>query len=209
MPDPTKSAPSGPMLTRESALKLAVICSVVIAVLGLLGFYVADVVDGFGLGSPHHISSNNIFYYLFYEYERWACVYVVILSAIALIYFRRRGQSAPTPNLSQPDRRLVTLIAVMAGLIAAIGTYTVCLNHPLAMDEYLTNFQAKIFLHGKVFASLGTPWNNFGAAMTPTLAIWDPTRGTWTANYLPVYAAIRTPFLALGAETILKPLLTL
>lgn len=209
MIDPTKTAPFTAGVTREAAQRVAIVCAVVMGCIGFLGYFVTDVVDRFGLGSQHHISSNNIFYFLFFRFERWTSVFSVAWSGFALLYFLRQGSRTLDHSSRPPDRRLVPFLAVLAGLIAGIGTYTVCLNHPLAMDEYLTNFQAKIFLSGHVFAPLGEFWNQFGGAMTPALAIWDPTRGTWTANYLPVYAAMRTPFVALGAETLLNPLMTL
>ncbi len=209
MADSPSPAPSVLELSRESVQRVAVTSAAVLAGIGLLGFFVADTVDDYGLGSQHHISSNNIFYFLFFQYERWVCALGALLSGIAILYIRKRRVVSPTVTNAPPNRRWVPLLAIMAGMLAAIGTYSVCLNHPLAMDEYMTNFQARIFLNGKVFAPLGTSWNQFGGAMTPALAIWDPTRGAWTANYLPVYAAMRTPFLALGLESLLNPLLTL
>ncbi|OAI41372.1 hypothetical protein AYO41_01600 [Verrucomicrobia bacterium SCGC AG-212-E04] len=175
----------------------------------VMGFALADYVDGTGLGSQHHISSNNIYYFLVVHFDRWMWAFSALLGAVALIFLRRGGGAAVDVWPVQPDRRIIPGVAILAGVVAAIGTHTVCLNHPLSMDEFLSNFQARIFLSGRIFAPLGPIWNDFGDQMTPALATYDPIRATWTSTYLPVYAAMRAPFLALGADTLLNPLLVL
>jgi len=78
---------------------------------------------------------------------------------------------------------------------------------PLSNDEYLPRFQAQIFLAGKIKARLPLELREFGKALTPIFTILDPQDGTWVSAYLPIYAGIRTGFLALGVESLTGPAL--
>ena len=99
------------------------------------------------------------------------------------------------------------VIALSVVLLAWLGDYLVLHDFPLSNDEYLPRFQAQIFLAGKLKALLPPDLREFGQALTPIFAIFDPQEGTWISAYLPVYAALRTGFLALGVESLTGPAL--
>ena len=46
-----------------------------------------------------------------------------------------------------------------------------------------------------------------GQALTPVYVSFDAERALWAAQYLPVYAALRAPFVAIGADRLVNPLL--
>ncbi len=71
-------------------------------------------------------------------------------------------------------------------LLAWIGNYLVLHNFPLSNDEYLPRFQAQIFMTGQVKALLPSQLREFGKALTPIYAIFDPQKGTWISAYLPI-----------------------
>ena len=92
-------------------------------------------------------------------------------------------------------------------LVAWLGDSLVLHGFPLSNDEFLPRFQAQIFLAGKIKALLPPELREFGKALTPIFAIFDPQEGTWISAYLPIYAALRTGFLALGVESLTGPAL--
>jgi hypothetical protein len=92
-------------------------------------------------------------------------------------------------------------------LIAWLGDSLVMHGFPLSNDEYLPRFQAQIFMAGKIKALLPPDLREFGKALTPIYAIFDPRAGTWISAYLPGYAVLRTGFLALGQESLTGPAL--
>jgi hypothetical protein len=92
-------------------------------------------------------------------------------------------------------------------LLAWLGDSLVLHSFPLSNDEYLPRFQAQIFLAGKIKTLLPLELREFSQALTPIFAILDPQAGTWVSTYLPIYAGLRTGFLALGMESLTGPFL--
>lgn len=207
-PTPEQTPAPGPALPEaaEAAarpLQLACLGLVGIAVLGL---FLAWIVEDNGLESPNHFSSNNIFFYLYYSYDRWAFMAFAGLAIAAGAILPRVQQELRWPAALQRLRLWHVALAVFAVMV--VGTYIVCLNHPLAMDEFLANFQAQIFLGGHVLGPIPEEWRPYSKAMAPVLSVTDPVRGTWAAYYLPIYALLRTPFYWLGLDTILNAALS-
>lgn len=87
------------------------------------------------------------------------------------------------------------------------GNYLVLHDFPLSNDEFLPSFQAQIFLSGKIRALLPLEMREFGRALTPIFALYDPQAGSWISSYLPIYALVRTFFLSLGVESLTGPAL--
>ena len=140
---------------------------------------------------------------------------VFILLFLALLLARpyllgNRGLSVWPPPLSGDQLArfpwLWTIVLAVV-LLSWLGDYLVLHDFPLSNDEYLPRFQAQIFLAGKIKALLPPELSEFGKALTPIYAILDPRKGTWISAYLPVYAGLRTGFLALGVESLTGPAL--
>ena len=49
-------------------------------------------------------------------------------------------------------------VAIIVFVFAALGTQTVFHDYAVTADEYLADFQAKIFLHGKIQAEVPSAW---------------------------------------------------
>ena len=81
------------------------------------------------------------------------------------------------------------MIVLALVLLAWIGNSLVLHNFPLSNDEFLPRFQAQIFMTGQIKAFLPPELREFGKALTPIFAIFDPQEGTWVSSYLPIYAA--------------------
>jgi hypothetical protein len=75
------------------------------------------------------------------------------------------------------------------------------------MDEYMADFQARIFAAGKIKAAIPLEWQKYGLGLAPIFTSYNAHDHTWMSSYLPVYALLRTPFQILGATWILNPLL--
>jgi len=99
------------------------------------------------------------------------------------------------------------VIVLAMVLLAWIGNSLVLHNFPLSNDEYLPRFQAQIFAAGHIKTLLPLELREFGQALTPIFAAFDPQKGTWISAYLPIYSVLRTGFLALGAEPLTGPVL--
>jgi hypothetical protein len=91
--------------------------------------------------------------------------------------------------------------------IAAIGTHAVFHDYLLTADENMADFQAKIFLRGKIQAEVPTAWLDAVRVLKPTFAGYFPATHSWNAQYLPVYALMRALFQAVDLQSLLNPLL--
>lgn len=96
------------------------------------------------------------------------------------------------------------LACVFASMVAA--TYGAYHAYPLAMDEFIPEFQAMIFESGHWIAqwprqvAMGNPHRyHFFAA--------SPATGNVMSAYWPGYALVKTPFMAMGISPWLNPLL--
>ena len=92
-------------------------------------------------------------------------------------------------------------------LVAWLGDSLVLHGFPLSNDEFLPRFQAQIFGAGQIKTFLPLELREFGKALTPIFAAFDSSKGTWISSYLPIYAALRAGFLAVGVESLTGPAL--
>ncbi len=153
----------------------------------------------------------NSFYVLYVRNETG--VFILLFLALLLVrpyLLGNRGLSVwPSPLRGDQLARFpwlwITVLTLV--LFAWLGNYLFLHGFPLSNDEYLPRFQAQIFLAGKIKALLPLELREFGRALTPIFAILDPQEGTWVSAYLPIYAGLRTGFLALGVESLTGPAL--
>ena len=100
------------------------------------------------------------------------------------------------------------VVAVVVFAIAAIGTQTVFHNYLVTADEYLADFQARIFLHGKFQAEVPSAWVSAERFLNlPFFVRYFPANHSWNSVYLPVYAAMRAVFQSVGLQSLLNPFL--
>lgn len=157
-------------------------------------------------------SSNNIFLRLYGLYER---PYLVLLGLFAistlgaLAWAGRTSVAEPAPDrLTPPTGRALLLLALFVGVIGLVTTRLVFHGFTFSMDEFGAEFQARLFARGTYAATLPWPWRSVGTALTPVFIGFDPASGRWLSQYLPMYALLKAPFLALGASSLLNPLLS-
>ena len=191
--------------------------ALVMAAIGIIGCSLGQLGESTGIGSPRHPSSSNIFYYLFCAYDQWFCAAWVIIALVGYLWSGTASQRELVSSqkalawlhFASGERRwLIGALALAGFVVAWVGTYLVCLNHPFAMDEFFPNFQADLLLNGHIRGSLPREWWPFVKSMTPLTTAYDPAHQTWTSPYLPLYAALRAPLRLIGGDTALNPLLT-
>lgn len=129
----------------------------------------------------------NVYYYLFSHYEM--VMMGAWLGLIAVLSFPCRNQ--PVKNLADPS---IIPILLGVGVIASLGTYWVMGAYPLAMDEFVVDFQAAIFRLGKLNYPIPPSWWEFQKALTPYFVISDFSAHSWMGQYFPGCAFIRYLF---------------
>lgn len=177
---------------------------VALSMLALVGFFIADRLISLGWDSNTWSGSDNMFYHLFATYDRWQLLGFVIVAALFVIILRQPSQS---PMQLRWKRISIHWIAIAVFTVATAGTHLVFQNYPFAMDEFFADFQAAIFAKGHLWATIPKSLAPIAYAATPALANFQPETPAWTAAYLPVYAALRTPFFLLGCSWLVNPLL--
>lgn len=161
-------------------------------------------------GNPDPRSTFNAFYVLFARHEPAGLLTVATFSLAALFVFARRYRGAKNEAVQNynVDRRLCLLLAVVTFLIGAIGTHVVFHNYALTADEYLSDFQARIFLRGKFQAEIPPTWVSAEHFLNlPFFVQYFSNTHSWNSIYLPVYAAFRAVFQSVGLQSLLNPFL--
>ena len=103
--------------------------------------------------------------------------------------------------------KIIVGLAIFTFAFSTWGTWFVAHNHALSADENMPDFQAKIFLSGQTSAAIPEELRLVAPNLKPIQAILSKDHSKWNQSYLPVYAAIRTPFVALQLQTLVNPLL--
>jgi hypothetical protein len=182
-------------------------CFLVVA-LSLVGLFVAQLFRLAKIDQPHNL---NVFYYLYCHNEPAVLVLFLLLSAFLLVALRFHWLDSIRILDSlfslKGGVRAVLLVSLVVFSTCLIGTFVIFHNFPLSMDEYMADFQARIFAAGRIKAVIPFEWQRYGWALAPTFTTYNAHDHTWTSAYLPVYALLRTPFQILGVACILNPLL--
>ena len=182
---------------------------------GITIFCLAGIVFAFWLrtvpaGHPDPRLAFNVFYYLFARNEPAGLLVVALFSTGAALWFRR---SQPLVEGRPVENGILTgwvciAVVVVVFAIAAIGTQTVFHNYLVTADEYLADFQARIFLHGKFQAEVPSAWVSAERFLNlPFFVRYFPANHSWNSVYLPVYAAMRAVFQSVGLQSLLNPFL--
>ncbi len=203
------TAAAGSGLTTRNPLRTPRLVLVGVALFAIAGACFALWLRGVAAGSQDARLFRNVFYVLFARNEPLGLLVVALFSlGAAFLLFRKRTAPASTAAESpQPRGRLVLpAIAVAVFAVTALGTQFVCHDYALTADEYMADFQAKIFLRGKVLAELPAGWSAVGS-ITPTYVDYFPQTRSWKSTYLPGYAAIRAVFQSVDLQSLLNPFL--
>ncbi len=105
---------------------------------------------------------------------------------------------APSALRSRQSSALVWIaLTVVCGLVWA-GSHLVYRNFALSADEFMVDFDARIFATGRLLASVAPEWRAYVPALQPMFRLELPENAYWISSYLPMNAAIRALFVVLG-----------
>jgi hypothetical protein len=188
-------------------LRVAAMLATVIAAFGLASrMWVMRV----GLDRPRW---QNIYFRL-YTLNELPHQLLLLVFALALLWAvarPRRDAGEPATSGTSDGAPTLAQLGAVALAVTALGvaaTHLVMHDLLFSMDEFSVDFQARIFAHGQTAAAVPWPWRSIGPALQPIFVSFDAGSGTWRSVYLPVYALLKAPFIAIGAGTLLNPLLT-
>jgi hypothetical protein len=173
----------------------------------LLGLMAHLLIDRASLGEIS--SSPDVFFHLFWRFERPFLLLTGASAALFGILARFRGRALPPMPAGEQGqlshRRLVLVLAALVLLGTYAGRSLVMHDVALSMDEFNAVFQSKIFAAGETTARVAEEWRPFVDAMRPIFIQYDGDAHSWTSKYWPVYAAIRAAFLRVGAAGLVNP----
>ncbi len=192
-----------PLVTPRNVLCL-------IGALSILGVAFAIWLGNTFAGFPDPRSWYNAFYVVFARDEVWGLTLVALFSFLAAFFLFTAAPAEATATLAtsrQTNRLLLPLIAVLVFVVAGLGSEFVCHNYALSADEFMADFQAQIFLRGKISAEIPPQWLPALRVIKPTYADYLPQTHSWKATYLPVYAVLRALFQSVDLQAFLNPAL--
>jgi hypothetical protein len=176
--------------------------------LGIFGLIARRQMIAWGLVHPGPV---NVYFRLYAFHEPLMLILLGGWSATALLLIRRKTDEVTKPSwierLRAPRAGAVAVVAAVVGVIALSTWYGVHHAVLLTMDEFTTDFQARILASGELRAQLPVEWQPYVDALAPVFTAYQGLEGGWLSQYLPGYALIQTPFVMAGANAILNPLL--
>jgi hypothetical protein len=177
-------------------------------VVALFGWMARGQMIAWGLVFPGPV---NVFFRLYAFHEPLPLLLLVAWTIGAAVVMARR---APGPDghawlerLRAPSARAVGVVAALLFIVALVTWYRVHHAVLLTMDEFTTDFQARIIARGELRATLPAEWQPYVDALAPVFTAYQGLDGGWLSQYLPGYALMRTPFVLTGLEMLLNPLL--
>ena len=200
------AGPSTPPSDARRLVWVAVAATLVIAVFGLVA---RQQMIAWGLVFPGPV---NVFFRLYALHEPLLLLLLVAWALAMAVVVGRSGRSSPDRallvRLSSPSGAAVAAVAAAVFVVAIATWYGVHHGVLLTMDEFTTDFQARIIARGEFKAQLPAAWRPHVDAMAPVFTAHRGLAGGWLSQYLPGYALLKTPFLMAGLEAVLNPLLT-
>jgi hypothetical protein len=179
------------------------------AAVGVFGFVARHDMLVWGLVRPGPV---NVYFRLYALHEPVPLLLLLGWTIVMAIAVRGRTRPAETDSLIErlapPSTRAVAALAVVVFGVALATWYRVHHATLLTMDEFTSDFQARIMAHGKLEATIPPEWQPYVDALSPVFTAYQGLEGIWVSQYLPGYALVKTPFLLLGLGAVLNPLLS-
>jgi hypothetical protein len=192
--------------TRSTTVRGARLVVFFIGLFCLLGIALSLWLRTIPAGNPDPHLAFNVFYCLFARNEPAGLLVVVGFALFSAFFVLRRTEQT---NAAEPvfPVWLCPAVALLVFIVTAVGTDLVFHNYLVTADENLADFQARIFLRGRIQAEVATRWLPALRIIKPTFVDYFPATHSWKAAYLPVYAAMRAVFQSVGLQSIFNPFL--
>ncbi|HTX48795.1 MAG TPA: hypothetical protein VME40_05325, partial [Caulobacteraceae bacterium] len=136
-------------------------------------------------------------------------IFVACIAITATLRFVPPARLAPLAKaLEAPAWLWVFGLAGVCAVAGVVGVWLVFENYTLSLDEFMANFDARIFAHGELLAPIPPAWRPYAEALQPIFTLPIPDDAFWASAYLPVNAAMRAAASLIGAQDALNPLLS-
>lgn len=122
---------------------------------------------------------------------------VGLLSLAAVRMLNKKGPASPSFGWLEGTGPALILAAITTGAVYA-GAYLVYRHYALSLDEFMAEFDARIFAGGHLLAPVAAEWRDYVPALQPIFRLEVPENAYWISSYLPVNAAFRAVFVLLG-----------
>jgi hypothetical protein len=157
-------------------------------------------------------ATANIFVRLYALHER-PFLLLLALSALLTGLVVARWSGGPITatkgivfRLAPPSGRALAIVAALVFAMTVAVTILVMHGLLFSMDEFGAEFQARIFAAGRVAAPIPAQWRAFVSAIIPVYVTYRPESSAWLSAYLPGYALLKVPFVAMHAGVVLNPI---
>jgi hypothetical protein len=94
-------------------------------------------------------------------------------------------------------------LTALVAILGVAGAPLIFNGYTLSLDEFMANFDARIFAHGQLMARIDPEWRPLVGALQPMFVLEPP--GFWASGYLPVNAAVRALASLAGLEGLVNP----
>jgi hypothetical protein len=154
----------------------------------------------------------NIFLRLFALHEQPFLLLLFFFTICTALVTRYRSAQpergwARVRSLTPPSTLALAILASFVLVVTLAATLGVMHSLLFSMDEFGADFQARLFASGRMAYTLPDGWRPLARAITPIFVAFRQDSGSWYSAYLPAYALLKTPFVALGASQLFNPLL--
>ena len=194
-----------PLAARRS-VRLALALTAAVGVFGLVARHDMLV---WGLVRPGPV---NVYFRLYALHEPVPLLLLLGWTIVTALVVRGRTRGAAgdamIERMRAPSARVVAAVALVVFGVALATWYGVHHATLLTMDEFTSDFQARIIARGKLEATIPAEWQPYVEALSPVFTAYQGLAGNWVSQYLPGYALMKTPFLLLGLGAVLNPLLS-
>jgi hypothetical protein len=158
---------------------------------------------------PEHISEPADDFLLFIAQDQ--IIAPIFAGSLFILLFLQKAHPFaskwPMVHSVQLTRWTVPLICLTALLLSWAAATFIHHSFDMSLDEYMSWFQARIFLQGKLLAELSPGDFESSRFLQPFFAYRDEHHHLWASQYRPVFAAFRALFDYFAAGSLLNPAL--
>ena len=104
-------------------------------------------------------------------------------------------------------RGISRTLVIFVFAVTVVGTFAVHLGHPLVRDELMAIFDAEIFRHGDLMATIAPQWREYAPALLPRFGLPIVDHIAWASAYLPGNSAFRALMSKVAIAEFANPLL--